>query len=192
MSMQTPVTGTECVGTSTTLDEGSSKLLRYRALLRQLAQWLAVAVMGIGSYWIISHFFLQTVSVVGGSMSPTLEDSHKYLLNRWVYMVREPQEQEIVVIRDPADHGFSVKRVIAGPGHAVYIKRGSVFIDGKLLEEPYLRENIPTYAMGRSTEQLFKCGDNQFFVLGDNRSNSIDSRTYGPINRENILGLIVR
>ena len=79
-------------------------------------QCLVVAVLAAASYFVISHFLLQSVKVVGRSMVPTLCDSQHYLLNRWVYYVRAPQRSDVVVLRDPSDNGFSVKRIIATPG----------------------------------------------------------------------------
>ena len=147
--------------------------------------------MAVISYLVISHFFLQSVKVVGRSMVPTLYDSQHYLLNRWVYYVRPPQHSDIVVLRDPSDNGYSVKRVIAAPGDSIYLKNGEVYVNGCKLKETYLCPGTPTYTDSRYHDQLILCGKDQFFVLGDNRTNSIDSRNYGLVPRQNILGPIV-
>ena len=86
---------------------------RVQLFFRQTFQLLLVALLAVASYLAISHFFLQSVRVVGRSMVPTLYDSQHYLLNRWIFHVRPPQQGDIVVLRDPSDNGFSVKRVIA-------------------------------------------------------------------------------
>jgi len=153
---------------------------------------LSVAGLALLSYFLVSHFFLQSVKVVGRSMVPTLQDSQQYLLNRWVYHFRAPQRTDVVVIRDPTDQGFSVKRIIGVAGDSVLLKGGEVFVNGRKLAEPYLAPNMSTYAFGKTGDQLIVCGKDQYFVLGDNRMNSADSRTYGPIPRQSILGLIVR
>src|SRR5439155_21241764 len=75
--------------------------------LRQLWQCVAMAGLALLSYYIVSHFFFQSVRVVGRSMVPTLRDSQQYLLNRWIYHVHPPQRLDVVVIRDPVDNGFS-------------------------------------------------------------------------------------
>jgi signal peptidase I len=165
---------------------------RVRAFLRQVFQGLCVVALAVASYFLISHYFLQSVKVVGRSMVPTLSDSQRYLLNRWVYYLRAPHREEVVVLSDPTDHGFSVKRVVATSGDTVYLKEGRVYVNGRRLDEPYLSPGTVTFTTSNLNEQLFKCGRDQYFVLGDNRNNSIDSRTYGPIPRQNILGMIVQ
>jgi signal peptidase I len=160
-------------------------------MLRQICQFLVVGAMAVASYFLISHFFLQSVKVVGRSMVPTLCDSEHYLLNRWIYYIRPPRQSDIIVLRDPSDNGFSVKRVIAAPGDSIYLKDGNVYVNGRKLKETYLNPGTPTFTHSRYRDQLILCGKGQFFVLGDNRTNSIDSRTYGPVPRENILGPIM-
>src|SRR5262249_20963302 len=105
---------------------------------------------------------------------------------------RSPQRTEVVVIRDPSANCFSVKRVIAVGGESVFLKDGSVFVNGQKLDEPYLPATTRTFPYGRCKNQLILCGKDQFFLLGDNRGNSADSRSYGPVPRQNILGLVVR
>jgi signal peptidase I len=160
-------------------------------LRRQLTQCGVVTVLALASYLLISHFILQSVQVVGVSMSPTLKNSGFYLLNRCVYLVRNPQPNDIVVIRDPLDQRYSVKRIIAGAGDLVYIKAGKVYVNGRELAEPYLPPNTPTFAYEHQTEQPVRCRKDEYFLLGDNRENSADSRAYGPVPRQNILGAVI-
>jgi signal peptidase I len=160
-------------------------------ILRQAFQCLVIAILAAASYFVISRFFLQSVKVVGRSMVPTLSDSQHYLLNRWVYYMHPPRHSDIVVLRDPSDNGFSVKRVIATPGDSIYLKDGSVYVNGCKLTEAYLDPGTPTFTDSKYHDQLILCGKDQFFLLGDNRLNSIDSRAYGLVPRRNILGPIV-
>jgi signal peptidase I len=150
-----------------------------------------VTALALASYLLISHFILQSVQVVGVSMSPTLRNAGFYLLNRCVYLVRHPQPNDIVVIRDPLDQCYSVKRIIAVAGDTVYIKAGHVYVNGHELVEPYLPPNTSTFAYERRTEQWVRCRQDEYFLLGDNRQNSADSRVYGPVTRQNILGAII-
>lgn len=162
-----------------------------RPLWHQFVQCLAVGVLAAGCYFLISHFLLQSVKVVGRSMAPTLHDSQHCLLNRWVYHFRAPRPSDIVVLLDPSDRGFSVKRVIATPGDSVYLKDGGVYLNGHRLNETYLVPGTLTFTDSKFKDELILCGKNQYFVLGDNRPNSIDSRTYGVVPRQNILGPII-
>ena len=159
---------------------------------RQATQLLTFLALAVASYLVISHFLLQTVKVVGRSMRPTLYDSQHCLLNRWIYRVRAPHRSEIVVLRDPSDNGFSVKRVIGTPGDSIYLKDGSVYLNGCKMAEPYLAPHTPTFANWNVKDQFILCGKDQYYVLGDNRLNSIDSRTYGPVPRRNLLGPLMR
>src|SRR5438270_2008009 len=73
------------------------------ALLQQVYQFLSIGALAMASYFVISHFVLQSVQVVGESMVPTLQDSQQYLLDRWVYYFRAPKRSDVVGIRDPVD-----------------------------------------------------------------------------------------
>ncbi len=164
---------------------------RAMKLMRQVGILVLVGLMSLGCYFGISRFFLQSVEVVGVSMLPTLKDNNRYLLDRWAFQHREPQRGDVVVIRDPGDHGFSVKRVIAVAGESVYFKNGRVYVNGAELGESYLSPATHTFTDSAVHEQFIMCGKDQFFVMGDNRSVSIDSRIYGPVSRPDILGLLM-
>ncbi|HEY5913618.1 MAG TPA: signal peptidase I [Verrucomicrobiae bacterium] len=192
MTEPAPSNATQAVETEQPLVEPSRKPhTRARALWSQLQQLLAVALLAWGCYFLISRFFLQSVRVVGMSMVPTLSDSESYLLNRWVYHIRSPQRGEVVVIRDPSDNGYSVKRVIGIAGDTVTLKEGSVYLNDRPLAEPYLLSGTPTFGSSFKA-QTYHCTPGHYFLLGDNRKNSVDSRSYGPVPRQNILGLVVR
>lgn len=162
-----------------------------RSALKQVLTCLLIAILAYGTFQFITRHVLQSVQIVGASMSPTLRDSERYILNRWVYHVREPKPQDIVVLRDPADNCYAVKRIVAQQGDTVFLKDGHLFINGKPVTEPYLAPDTQTYAGPKYREQMWICGVNQYFVLGDNRNNSADSRVYGAVPRENILGLVL-
>jgi signal peptidase I len=192
MIMAMPTTDPEMIAANPDLFPLARKARTpVQSILRQIWQFLVVVCMAVASYYVISHFLLQSVKIVGRSMTPTLCDSQRYLLNRWIYYVRSPRQSDIVVLRDPSDNGYSVKRVIAAPGDSIYLKDGSVYVNGSKLKETYLAPGTPTFTDSKYRDQLILCGKGQFFVLGDNRLNSIDSRAYGPVPRANILGSIV-
>lgn len=150
-----------------------------------------LVVLGTLSFLLISHFIGQAVQVQGSSMYPTLADSGHYWLNRFSYLVSEPRQNDIVALKDPRDNTLEVKRIIAMPGQSVYIKHGSVYVNGKLLKEPYLPAKTPTYAYEKNEDEFICVGNNEFFVMGDNRGNSTDSRTFGAVPRQNILGKVM-
>jgi signal peptidase I len=95
-----------------------------------------------------------------------------------------------VVFRDPGDQGLSVKRVIAVEGESILIKEGKVYVNGEALKEEYLMSNVKTYTYSQAKEQFITLGQGQYFLLGDNRMVSIDSRSYGPVQRVDILGVV--
>jgi signal peptidase I len=162
-----------------------------RVLTKQTGSFLLLLILTYVAFQIVSRYVVQSVQVVGASMAPTLRDSERYVLNRWIYHVRDPQPQDIVVLRDPTDDCYAVKRIIAKEGDTVQVKDGRLFINGKPSIEPYLPSDTPTWAAPRYNEQMWVCGVNQYFVLGDNRNNSADSRIYGTVSRDKILGLLV-
>ena len=155
-----------------------------------LAHFGLFAVLSVASYFLFSHFFVQSVQVTGASMVPTLQDGDQYMLNRWAYFFRAPQRGDVVVIRDPQDQGYDVKRIIATSGEAVLFKNGEVYVNNEKLVETYLIAGTTTPPFSQPNEQLILFGNNRYFVLGDNRWNSADSRLYGAVPRKNILGLL--
>ena len=160
-------------------------------LLRQCWTLIVLASLGTLSYLLITHYLIQAVQVEGYSMYPTLTDSGHYWLNRFSYVISEPRQNDIVALKDPRDNTLEVKRIIAMPGQSVYLKDGRVYVNGKLLSEPYLPANTPTYAYERNVSEFFCIGNDKFFVMGDNRNNSTDSRTFGTVPRQNIIGKVI-
>jgi signal peptidase I len=162
---------------------------RARPLWRQILALLVVGVLCVAAYFAISRYVITPVVIQGRSMAPTLRDGEYYFLNRWVYFVQSPQRRDLVVIRDPGHDDFAVKRIIAKPGDWLNLKDGTVFLNGQRLEEPYLPKGARTFPADLK-EKWIQLGRDQYFVMGDNRSNSEDSRFYGRIRRSAILGQI--
>jgi signal peptidase I len=154
------------------------------SLLRELAE---VVVLAIILYFGIS-FAVQTVHVEGLSMFATLDDNNYLIADKIAYRLHAPQRGDIIILRPPTDDSKDfIKRVIALPGERLLIQGGQVYINGHLLHEPYLPEAWTSQAnWGGDTGQVM--GPNQYFVMGDNRNRSQDSRTFGPIGRDRIDG----
>lgn len=147
------------------------------------------ALWAVIFYLLISHFVLMGVEIKGTSMSPTLLDGDRYILFRCPYLWRSPRVGEIVVIKDPQDLGLSIKRVIGLPNDLIEIRKDGVYVNNAKLREPYLT-SFAAHASGWQPVKPIRLGPQQYFVLGDNRTRSADSRIYGPVPRKFILGLI--
>ena len=171
----------------------NSKSLIYwvRGFLDLCGKAVLLSALGAISYVAITHFLFESVTVNGPSMFPTLKNSDCYWLNRFTYIGKNPRQFDIVALKEPRDGTLIVKRIIATPGQSVYLYQGRVYVDGKLLVEPYLPDKTPTYAYEKSENELFCVGKNDYFVMGDNRNNSTDSRTFGTVPRKNILGKVM-
>jgi signal peptidase I len=150
---------------------------------------LCMALWSVISFLLISNFVVSTVTITGVSMVPTLYPEQIYLLNRWSHRLFPPSYGDLVVVRDRVNGEMLVKRVIALPHDIIDFKQGRVFLNGHPLRESYLPAGTYTSPrqLGRTPCQL---DDNQFFVMGDNRAISEDSRSHGPVRRGDILGTI--
>jgi len=127
---------------------------------------------------------VQSRQIEGSSMEPTLHNGQRLLVNRLSYLPQsEPQRGDIVVFRAWDQDEDYIKRVIGVPGDEIEIRDNRVRVNGSLLDEPYIH-NEPTYGAGETV--VLAPGD--YYVLGDNRGNSSDSRLHGPLPRDRIIG----
>lgn len=153
-----------------------------------LAVWLRDLVISLAISAFIIIFLYQPVKVEGTSMMPSLDDQERIFINKFVYRIEPIQRGDIVVFRYPRDPQKSfIKRVIGVAGDHVRIADGRVFVNGKLLVEDY----VPmAYEDGRSYPEIVVPQDS-YFVLGDHRSLSNDSRDFGPVDVSYIYGKAV-
>ena len=156
---------------------------------RQFRLFIFCLLLAASSYFIFSHYVLMSVEISGTSMSPTLLNGDRYILYRCPYLWRSPREGEIVVIRDPEDHGLSIKRIVALPHDVIEVRRDGVYVNHSRLSEPYLA-SFAYYDTCAMPVKPVSLGDNDYYVMGDNRGSSADSRSYGPVPRKDILGFI--
>lgn len=149
---------------------------------------LYILAVLLGTYLLIT-FVGQRTSVSGSSMEPTLSNNDQLILDKISYRFSEPKRFDIIVFPfQYKENTYYVKRVIGLPGEKVQIDlEGNIYINGEILEEDYGKEkiNFPGLAVEPIT-----LGDDEYFVMGDNRNNSSDSRdpSVGNIRRSNIIG----
>jgi signal peptidase I len=162
---------------------------RIGAFIRETGKPIVVSLVIV---WIVRSFIVQPFYVRGASMEPNFEDNEYLIVNEIGYRFATPERGDVVVFRYPLDPSeFFIKRIIGLPGETIGIERGSVTIknssspNGFILKEPYLPAN--TFTGG---ETMITLDEDQYYVLGDNRSSSSDSRRWGPLNRRNIVGRV--
>jgi signal peptidase I len=156
------------------------------SLFRELAE---VIVLAIILYFGIS-FAVQAVHVEGLSMWATLDDNDYLIANKVDYRLHAPHRGDIIILRPPTDNSKDfIKRVIALPGERLLIRAGVVYINGHKLDEPYLPEAWTLFTDWPTNNPMGQVmGPDEYFVMGDNRNRSQDSRTFGPITRDRIDG----
>lgn len=137
---------------------------------------------------VIRYFLIQPFYVKGASMEPNFHDHEYLVIDELSYRLRDPNRGEVVVIRYPRDPSqYFIKRVIGLPGETVEIHRDEIVITSAtqtiILDEQYIADDVPT-----SGELRIDLGDDEYFILGDNRPSSLDSRSFGPVMRDGIVG----
>jgi signal peptidase I len=147
--------------------------------------WLRDLVVSVVASALIIIFLYQPVRVEGTSMLPVLEDQDRLFINKLAYRVGEIHRGDVVVFLYPHDHEKSyIKRVIAGPGDTLKIDHGLVYVNDAPLAEPYVPKR---FADDRSQPEM-TVPAHEYFVMGDHRSISSDSRDFGPVDRQLIYG----
>ncbi|MGA3103291.1 MAG: signal peptidase I [Terriglobales bacterium] len=153
-----------------------------------VAVWARDLLVSLAISAFIIIFLYQPVKVEGTSMMPGLEDQERIFVNKFVYRWEPIQRGDIVVFRYPRDTSKSyIKRVIGIAGDRIRIDNGQVYVNGELLDEDYVPND---YADARSYGEIV-VPTNSFFVLGDHRSMSNDSRDFGTVNERYIYGKAV-
>ncbi|MBK5254604.1 MAG: signal peptidase I [Vicinamibacteria bacterium] len=143
-----------------------------------------VSITVLFCFFIVT-FVAQPVRVQGASMQPRIEDNERILVNKFIYRFQGVQRGDVVVFYYPRDPSVSyIKRVIGLPGDRVEIRSGSVSVNGTGLEEPYLS---PTYRDGYDMPETV-VDRGHYFVMGDHRSSSMDSRSFGSVPEKYIYG----
>ena len=173
--------------------------------MRRSVVWLATLAVAIGTVLALKAYVINPYRVPSASMEPTLHCAmpgggcearfdERILANRLAYRYRDPKRGEIVVFRTPPETarrcgagGTFVKRIVGLPGEVVAERDGRVYVDGKPLAEPYILRN----KRDTRTESWPRIPSRGYFVMGDNRGSSCDSRQWGTVPRENLIGVVV-
>lgn len=158
-------------------------------VIREIFSTVAYILVVLAATYLLVTFVGQRTGVSGSSMEPTLSDGDNLIVDKISYRFHEPQRFDIIVFPFLYEKGtYYIKRIIGLPGETVYIdENGVIYIDGEALEENYGRETI--LSAGRAAQPV-QLGEDEYFVMGDNRNNSSDSRdqSVGNIKRDNIIG----
>lgn len=162
------------------------KIYLYEEWIKPIALALVLALF-------IRTFFVQAFKIPTESMVPTLKVHDKILVNKLVYDLHEPERGDVIVFRYPRERGKDfIKRLIAFGGETVRIKGGNVYVNGEIVEEPnVIRANYyynrESWKYGSEFAKI-RVPENTFFVLGDNSAKSSDSREWGFVARDDVIG----
>ena len=173
------------------LDNGGlppDKKLKGQAISEFFWEMVRVAVISLVIILPVRYFLIQPFYVKGASMEPNFHDHEYLIIDEIGYRFNNPQRGDIVVFKYPKDEKqFFIKRIIGLPGEAVKIQDNGVYINGTRLNESYLPAGTDTVLPLRGYGDL-TLGPDEYFVLGDNRTESMDSRMFGPVKRDLIIG----
>jgi signal peptidase I len=157
---------------------------------KNAAHWFKDLTLSALIALVVILFLYQPVKVEGTSMMPALQDQERVFINKFLYRfgIGNVERGDTVVFWFPGDPTKSfIKRIIGLPGDTVEVRGGAVYVNGRLLAEPY----VPEEYRDRNSVGPVRVPEGQFFVLGDHRSSSNDSRNWGPVPKESIYGKAV-
>ena len=160
-------------------------------VMKEMISTLLYLLVVLCLTWLVIHFVGQRTYVEGSSMETTLSDGDNLIADKITYRFRDPERFDIIVFPfQYKENTFYIKRIIGLPGETVQIdEKGNIYIDGVILQESYGKEIIKQENIGIAKEPI-TLGEDEYFVMGDNRNNSSDSRTeiVGNIHRDEIIG----
>jgi len=159
-----------------------------RSFWFDLQAWFRDLFVSVAIAAVVIVFLYQPVKVEGTSMMPQLADQQRIFVNKFVYRFDEIQRGDVIVFRFPLDPSKSyIKRVVGLPGDVVEIARGQLLVNAQPVEEPY----VPVRYRDRSSYPPKEVMHGHYYVLGDHRNTSNDSRSWGPVERSYITGKAV-
>jgi signal peptidase I len=175
---------------------GARRRRRRRSATRNAVEWAIVLVGALVVALVVKTWLFQAFYIPSGSMEPTLQVGDRVLVNKISYDIADVDRGDIIVFERPDDWETGdiedlIKRVIALPGDTVAARDGEVYVNGQVLDEPWLaEENRGITSFEDRSQCVPECtlGPNEVFVLGDNRDNSSASNRYGPIDFSHVIG----
>ena len=157
-------------------------------LRRELRSWTRDLAVALGLAIVVMIFLYQPVKVEGTSMYPLLSDQERIFINKFVYRFEPIERGDVVVFWYPLDRSKSfIKRVVGLPGETIEIRMGHVYIDGQDLPDQF----VPSGYLDGSNSAPRRIPSDSYFVMGDHRDSSNDSRVFGPVSRQFIYGKAV-
>lgn len=161
---------------------------KSRGIAGEILSFLLYVVVVVGITFLIIHYVGQRTYVSGSSMENTLSDGDNLIVDKITYRFSDPKRYDIIVFPyQYEENTYFIKRIIGLPGETVQIVDGIIYIDGEALQESYGREAMKNSGLAADPVTL---GEDEYFVLGDNRNDSTDSRdpSVGKIPRDRIIG----
>lgn len=150
--------------------------------IREVIETIALTLL----IFLVIRFAVQSFRIDGQSMEPGLHSDEYVLVNKVAYLFSAPQRGDVIVFHYPLDISKDfIKRIVGLPGDTIRTTSTSVIVDGQTLSEPYISKVF------NFESHTWKLDPDQFFVMGDNRDNSLDSRTWGPLDKHYIIGKAV-
>lgn len=162
----------------------------FNKVLKIILDLLQLVLIGAVVAFIVFFFIGQPLKVSGDSMIPTFKDGEQLIAEKLSIKSNGVQRGDIVIFKHPENPEiFIIKRIIGMPNESIKIENGDVFVNGSTLEEPYLLPNTKTESFGKLQDGVeLAIPDGEYILLGDNRGNSSDSRAWGTLKEEFIIG----
>lgn len=177
----------EAITPVTPITDDTQKLPRPRVGQFRMIKELIGTIVFLIAVFTLLQLALPRSEVHGKSMEPTFVEGQRLIISRVNYMVGNPQRGDVLVFNSPesdSDDPSLIKRVVGLPGELVEIRDQEVYINGERLDEPYIKEPCTRQCRDRQ----WQLEDDEYFVMGDNRNVSNDSRAFGPIKHSAIIG----
>ncbi|MED4129530.1 signal peptidase I [Shouchella hunanensis] len=153
--------------------------------------WIKAIVIALLIAFVVRTFIVTSFEVRGESMVPTAHDGERFIVNRLAYQFSEPDRFDLIVFHATEQDSY-IKRVVGLPGDTIRFENDQLFINDEPIDEPFLDEVQGSLANPYTNDYEYEgiIPDNHVFVVGDNRPNSSDSRAFGPVHEDEIIGKV--